>query len=48
MACQELKFESLLQEKAEKCPDALDACWRYGRRYVLLRQGRGREDVDRK
>jgi len=31
MACQELKFESLLEEKSEKCPEALDACWRYGR-----------------
>ena len=36
MACQELKFERLLEQKAEKCPEALDACWRYGRRYVFL------------
>jgi NAD(P)-dependent dehydrogenase (short-subunit alcohol dehydrogenase family) len=32
MACQELKFDQLLEEKAEKCPEAADACWRYGRR----------------
>jgi hypothetical protein len=36
MACQELKFESLLEEKSEKCPEALDACWRYGRRYFAV------------
>ncbi|KAG0647487.1 oxidoreductase [Hyphodiscus hymeniophilus] len=31
MLCQELKFESLLEEKSEKHPQALDALWRYGR-----------------
>jgi hypothetical protein len=36
MACQELKFEKLLEERSEKCPEALDACWRYGRRYGFL------------
>ena len=36
MACQELKFESLLVEKGGKCPAVLDATWRYGRRYVSL------------
>lgn len=34
MACQDLKFDSLLEERAEKCLEVVDACWRYGRRYV--------------
>lgn len=39
MACQELKFESLVEAKSEKCPEALDACWRYGRRSVYFLMG---------
>lgn len=47
MACQELKFESLLEEKIEKRPEALDACWRYGRRFVFTVMGEKDQFIDR-